>query len=72
MSVHHFLFLALAVTGVILNNRKHRSGFLCFICSNTAWLIVNYTHGIPVEAIQNAIFLYLALDGLYRWRDVRW
>jgi nicotinamide riboside transporter PnuC len=68
----HFLFLALAVTGVILSNRKRRSCYICWIISNTSWGIINLNHGLTIEALQNGIFLYLALDGLYRWRDVRW
>jgi hypothetical protein len=49
-SAYHFVFVALAVTGVILN----------------------WTHGIPVEAFQNAIFLYLAFEGLKKWKGMKW
>jgi nicotinamide riboside transporter PnuC len=72
MQIFHVISLLLAVSGVMLNNRKHRSSFLCWIFSNIIWGVVNWTHGLQVEALQNAIFLYLALDGLYRWRDVKW
>jgi nicotinamide riboside transporter PnuC len=72
MTLHHFIFVALAVTGVLLSNRKHRSCYACWIVSNCAWGIVNWIHGLPVEAFQNAIFLYLAVEGLVKWRDVRW
>ena len=72
MTLHHIIFLFFAVLGVILSNRKHRSCYLCWIISNCAWGLINWYHGLTVEALQNAIFLYLAIEGLVKWKDMKW
>ena len=36
MSLHHLIFLALAVAGVMLSNRKRRSCYVCWLVSNFA------------------------------------
>ncbi|OPY75410.1 MAG: Nicotinamide mononucleotide transporter [Syntrophorhabdus sp. PtaU1.Bin050] len=72
MTLHHLIFLALAVSGVLLSNRKRRSCYLCWIASNSAWAVINWYHGLHIEALQNAIFLYLAVEGIVKWRGERW
>jgi len=72
LSLHHFIFLALAVSGVLLSNRKRRSCYLCWIVSNFSWGIINWLHGLQIEALQNAIFLYLAVEGIIKWKGMKW
>ena len=72
MSLHHLAFLILAVAGVLLSNRKKRACYLCWIASNTAWAVINWCHGLHIEALQNGVFLYLAFEGLRKWRGERW
>jgi nicotinamide riboside transporter PnuC len=85
MTLIHVFSLVLAVLGVFLNNRKRRlcfacwlfsnlfwSCYVCWLVSNFAWAVINWTHGLHIEALQNAIFLYLAVEGIYKWRGERW
>jgi nicotinamide riboside transporter PnuC len=72
MTLHHLIFLALAVAGVMLSNRKRRSCYICWLVSNFAWAVINWTHGLHIEALQNAIFLYLAVEGIVKWRGEKW
>lgn len=72
MTLHHLIFLALAVAGVMLSNRKRRSCYVCWLVSNFAWAVINWTHGLHIEALQNTIFLYLAVEGIVKWKGERW
>lgn len=68
----HWLSVVLAVSGVFLNNRKKRLCFGCWICSNLIWAVINWCHGLHIEALQNGIFLYLAVEGIMKWKGERW
>jgi nicotinamide riboside transporter PnuC len=72
MTLHHLIFLALAVAGVMLSNRKRRSCYVCWLFSNLFWAIINWTHGLHIEALQNGVFLYLAFEGLRKWKGEKW
>jgi len=37
-----------------------------------AWGLINWLHGLHIEALQNGIFLYLAFEGLRKWKGERW
>jgi len=72
MTLIHVFSLVLAVLGVFLNNRKRRLCFACWLFSNLFWAVINWTHGLHIEALQNAIFLYLAVEGIVKWKGEKW
>ena len=57
----------LAVTGVILNNRKLRVCFIIWFISNTLTLAIHAQTGIWSLLVRDAIFLILAVEGWVRW-----
>lgn len=59
----------LAVSGVILNNRKLIGCFYLWIVSNLITLIIHADAGIWSLAIRDLIFLGLAFEGLYKWNS---
>ncbi len=58
----------IAIGGVILNNHRRRECFYLWLVSNTLTLAIHTAAGIWSLAARDAIFLYLALDGLNKWR----
>lgn len=58
----------LAVTGVILNNRKMIGCFYIWLVSNTITLGIHSYSGIWSLAARDLIFLVLAVEGLAKWR----
>jgi hypothetical protein len=65
---YHFALSAMAVLGVYLNNHKRRGCFYLWMVTNAAWGLINYSHGLPVEALQNTVFLGLAFHGWWKWK----
>lgn len=57
----------LAVTGVVLNNRKFRSCFVLFLFSNVLALGIHLNAGIYSIMVRDAIFIILAVEGWVRW-----
>jgi nicotinamide riboside transporter PnuC len=60
---------ALAVWGVVLNNRRRRTCFLIWMVSNTMTLIIHAYAGIWSLALRDLIFLGLAVEGYYLWKE---
>lgn len=59
---------AVAVAGVVLNNRRRRSCFWFWLCSNGVTLGIHLWAGLYGMALRDAIFLGLAAEGLILWR----
>jgi nicotinamide riboside transporter PnuC len=59
---------AIAVWGVILNNRRNRFCFYLWLVSNTLSLAVHVVAGLWGLALRDLIFLVLAVEGLRKWR----
>ena len=57
----------LAITGVVLNNRRLRVCFLLWLCSNSLTLAIHAQTGIWSLVARDAIFLILAVEGWVRW-----
>ena len=59
----------LAITGVILNNRKIALCFKLWLLSNSISLVIHFYAGIYSLAIRDFVFLLLAIEGIYRWSE---
>jgi len=58
---------AVAVAGVVLNNRRRRACFLFWLISNGLTLVVHAWAALWGLALRDAIFLALAVEGFARW-----
>ena len=63
--------VAMAVAGVVLNNHRRRECFYFWIVTNCAWAMINYRAGLPMESVQNMVFLGLAFHGMWKWSPSR-
>lgn len=59
---------AIAICGVVLNNRRRRSCFVLWLVSNSLTLAIHVAVGVWSLVARDAVFLLLAVEGLYRWR----
>ncbi len=67
MEIFGLISTALAVVGVIANNRKLRWCFLLWMVSNAITLVIHTRAGIWSLALRDVIFLVLAVEGWIRW-----
>ena len=58
----------IAIAGVILNNHRRRECFILWLGSNSLTLAVHLAVGLWAMSGRDAIFIYLAIDGWYRWK----
>ena len=63
-----FAATVLAVAGVVLNNRKYIACFYFWLVSNWLSAMVHWQSGIYSLLVRDAIFMLLALEGIYQWR----
>ena len=54
---------ALAITGVLLNNRRLRPCFIVWMFSNAVSLGLHVNAGLYSLAVRDGVFLILAFDG---------
>jgi nicotinamide riboside transporter PnuC len=59
---------AIAVVGVILNNRKSTLCFKLWFVSNGLSFYIHLISGLYSMAFRDFVFIVLAFDGLRRWR----
>ena len=57
----------LAVSGVVLNNRRHRACFALWLVSNAASAAVHIAAGMYSLAARDLIFFALCIHGLILW-----
>jgi len=57
----------LSVTGVILNIKKRRLGFLFFIVANVGWITVNVHKEIYAQAFLFVVYTFLSTWGFIEW-----
>lgn len=58
----------LAVSGVVLNNRKLSGCFYLWIISNGISALLHYDAGLFSLLIRDLLFTVLAVEGIFRWR----
>ena len=61
----------LAVTGVVLNNRRLRVCFLLWLLSNSLSLVIHAQTPVWSLVARDGIFLILAVEGWFKWRKVK-
>jgi nicotinamide mononucleotide transporter len=59
----------LSIVGVILNIYKNKWCFIIWAATNLAWMIVDYRYEIYSQAALQAVYLVLAVWGLWKWRN---
>lgn len=59
---------ALAIFGVLLNNRKLIVCFYLWLVSNLITAGIHFDAGIYSLLVRDLIFFGLAIEGIYRWR----
>lgn len=59
----------LAVTGVVLNNRRKRACFMFWLVSNFMSMIIHAHTGVWSLAVRDLIFIVLAIEGWYLWKS---
>jgi nicotinamide riboside transporter PnuC len=57
----------LAITGVILNNRRLRVCFILWLVSNSLTLVIHAQTDVWSLVARDAVFLVLAVEGWIRW-----
>ena len=59
--------MVLAVTGVVLNNRKMIICFWFWMISNAMSGWIHFDSGVYSLMVRDAVFFVLAIEGLIRW-----
>lgn len=57
-----------AITGVVLNNRRHRVCFVLWMISNSLSVLIHCLIGLWSLAAKDLIFLVLSIEGYFLWR----
>jgi len=57
----------LSFTGTVLNIQKRVECFYLWGFSNAAWVVIDFRSGLYAQALLFAIYLVLALYGLWSW-----
>ena len=63
----YWITAAFAITGVVLNIRKHVACFYVWSCTNAAWAWVDWTHGLHAQACLMIVYFGLSLWGIWKW-----
>ena len=63
-----WMLTMLLITGVILNIRKKRSGFVFWIVANGIWAIVDFKSGMWAEGALFVVYAILAVFGYFAWK----
>lgn len=58
---------AVAIAGVLLNNRRRRECFALWAFSNALSALLHVTNQMWALAVRDSVFLVLAADGWVRW-----
>jgi len=58
---------ALSLCGVLLNIRRDRRCFACWLVSNSSWAIVDFAAGIPAQGALMAVYAGLSVWGWMAW-----
>jgi nicotinamide riboside transporter PnuC len=62
-----WLITIASLTAVILNIRGSVISFWIWLCTNTAWAIADFHHGLPEQALLQSVYAGLSVWGIVRW-----
>jgi nicotinamide riboside transporter PnuC len=57
----------LSILGAVFNSCQNRWGFVCWMFSNAAWLIIDFQKGIPEQSVTFFVFFLTSLWGFVCW-----
>jgi nicotinamide riboside transporter PnuC len=57
----------MSIVGVVLNIYKHPSCFAIWAVTNLAWAVIDFQAGLYAQSALFAVYLGLAVWGLYKW-----
>lgn len=63
-----WLITLASITGVIANIYKLRWCFGVWLCTNCAWMIIDFLAGLYAQAFLFGVYALLAVWGLFKWR----
>lgn len=63
-----FIVTALAVWGVLLNNRRNNFCFKLWVISNLLSAVIHCFAGPATLIVRDVIFLFLAFEGMFLWK----
>ena len=58
-----------SLIGVILNIKKKQLCFVIWLCTNTAWCVIDALRGIPAQSVLFFVYAIMAIWGIYEWRS---
>jgi nicotinamide riboside transporter PnuC len=58
-----------SLIATILNVQKKRLCFFIWIFTNTAWMITDFKKGLPEQAGLFAVYVVMAIWGLFKWKN---
>ena len=68
MQLIHWITAALAITGVVLNIKKHVACFYVWAVTNATGAWVDWSHGLHAQSCLMAVYFALSLWGIWSWR----
>jgi nicotinamide riboside transporter PnuC len=63
----HWMIVIASLVGVVLNIHRLRACFAIWLITNTAWCIVDVSHGLYSQATLQAVYAGLSVYGLIQW-----
>ena len=63
-----WIVTAFAIVGVVLNIKKRKECFYVWLCTNTIWMVYDYTIGAVAQSALFAVYVGLAVWGIIAWR----
>ena len=64
-----WILSVLAVIGVVLNIKKKSVCFVIWFFTNASWCVIDAIKGIPAQSALFAVYVVLAVWGIYEWRN---
>jgi len=67
MEILNWIMSAIALTGTILNSRRNKFGFFCWIVSNLWMAVTSICAGLIPQGTLFFVYLILAIYGIIKW-----
>ncbi len=69
LTIATWVLTAVSLTGTVLNVKKIKYCFYIWTASNASWFIYDLYIGLYSRAVLDAVYLGLAIWGIYAWRS---